>query len=125
MRNESKLKSKLMDEFKARLPGFVAIRHEDVRRSGIPDVSLTGCGKDEVKHGDPDFGSSGVQELTMLRLAAAGFARYVIYLEDKDGDNKRTLIVHPKKLGTLEPECQCVGHDHHWVVEYFRKRHIP
>jgi hypothetical protein len=115
-----------MEMIKLHLPGFVAIRHEDVRRSGIPDLSLTGHGKDswlEIKHGDPDFDSEGIQELTMLRLAAAGYARYLIYMEDKDGGNKRTLIVHPKHLGDLEPEAGCMGHDHRWVVEFLRERH--
>jgi hypothetical protein len=126
MRNESKLKSSLMDIIRTQLPGFVAIRHEDVRRSGIPDLSLTGHGKVswvEIKHGDPHFDSEGIQELTMLRLAVAGYARYLIYMEDKDGGNKRTMIVHPKKLGTLEPEAECKGHDHRWVTEFFKRRH--
>jgi len=116
-----------MEQIKLHMKGFVALRHEDVRTAGIPDLSLTGHGKTswvEVKHGTPDFDSQGIQELTMLRLAAAGYARYLIYLENKDGSNKRTLIVHPKKLGTLEPEAECDGHNHRWVADFFMERHI-
>lgn len=128
MRQESTLKSKLMEHIRLHMHGFVALRHEDIRTSGIPDVSLTGYGKTswiEVKHGCPNFDSEGIQELTMLRLSAAGYARYVIYIEDKDGENKRTLIVHPKGIKTLDTEQWCIGHDHRWVVEWFRKRHQP
>lgn len=129
MRQETNLKSKLMEQIKLHMRGFVALRHEDIRTSGIPDISLTGYNRGgwiEVKHGCPDFDSEGIQELTMLRLAAAGFyAYYLIYLEDKDGESKRTLIVHPKNLKSLDAEAWCVGHDHRWVVEWFKEKHRP
>ena len=126
VRNESQLKSKLMELIRDGLPGFVAIRHEDVRRAGIPDLSLTGYGKTswiEIKHGTPDFDSTGIQELTMLRLAAAGYARYLVYIENQDGSNKRTLIVHPKRLKDLEPEAWCLGYNHRWVIDFLKDRH--
>ena len=124
MRNESALKSAFMKEIKASLPGFVALRHEDVRTAGIPDLSLTGCGKTswwEFKHSVNGFDSTGIQELTMLRLSAAGFARYVIF-EDKRGI-KRTLVLHPKHLSDLVAEAWCVGFDMRWLVEQVRKAH--
>jgi hypothetical protein len=124
-RNEAALKSKLVLEFK-KLERFVCFRHEDVRTSGIPDISLTGWGLDswiEVKHGTPDFDSTGIQELTMLRLARAGYARYVIYLEEQDCSDQRVLIVHPKNLKMLEPEASCYKFNHEWVAEFFRRRH--
>ena len=124
MRNESILKSKLMVQLKLDLLSFVALRHEDVRTSGIPDLSLTGFGRTswwECKHGDPTFASTGIQELTMLRLAAAGYARYIIW-EEKRGI-ERTLIVHPKHLADLEPESWCVGFDMHWLVQQMRHVH--
>lgn len=126
MRQESVLKSRLVDAIKKTMPGCVLIRHEDVRTSGIPDFSLTGYMRTswwEVKHGTPKFDSTGIQELTMLRLAGAGFARYIIYDENKVGQNKRTLIVHPKHLKDLEPEVWCVGHDHRFIVEYITSVH--
>jgi hypothetical protein len=126
-KNETGIRSALVEEFKS-LVGFVLLRHEDIRTVGMPDASLTGYGNTswmEFKHATPDFTSSGIQELTMLRLAAAGFARYVIWHEKADGTAKRTLIVHPKNLKTMEPEEWCVGFNHKWVVEYFRRRHQP
>lgn len=127
-KQESVLKSALMQTIKAQLPDFIAIRHEDVRTSGTPDISLTGLRRTawiEVKHGTPRFESTGIQELTMLRLARAGFARYLIYQEDKNGESRRTLIVHPRNLGSLTPEASCEGFNHRWVVEYFREAHRP
>ena len=122
--NESSLKSSWMAQMKSDAPGFVAIRHEDVRTSGIPDASITGCGRTtwwEAKYGTPDFQSTGIQELTMLRLSAAGYARYVIWEERKGV--RRTLIVHPKHLADLTPESWCVGFDMKWLVNEVRKAH--
>jgi hypothetical protein len=125
MKNESGLKSKLMQQIKKDLPGFVALRHEDVRTSGIPDLSMTGLGRTswyEFKHSAPTFKSSGIQELTMLRLAAAGVAWYVIWEENKHGI-KRTLIVRPKCLTELYPEASCSGFDHKFIVGFMKKVH--
>ena len=124
MSDESSLKSGLMKELKAHLPGFVALRHEDMRSAGIPDLSLTGCARTtwwEFKYGMPSFKGSGIQELTMLRLAAAGYARYVVWEEKRDV--KRTLIVHPKQVGTMDAEAWCTGFDHRFVVEFMKKAH--
>lgn len=115
-KRESALKSALMAEIKAHLPGFVAQRHEDVRTSGTPDLSLTGRARTswwEFKHGTPDFESHGIQELTMLRLAASSFhARYVVW-EERRGV-KRTLVVHPKHI-----ECEDLGAvAEAWWVEF-------
>jgi hypothetical protein len=126
MEDESKLKSKLMLRVKERLPGFVALRHEDVRSSGHPDISMTGFARTswwEAKHGTPDFESQGIQELTMRRLAAAGYARYIVW-EERRGI-RRTLIVHPKHIGTdpLIAEASCVGFDHDFVIDCIRKAH--
>jgi hypothetical protein len=126
-RQESTLKAKCLKEAQEHLKGFVIFQHQEVRRIGVPDVSITGLSKTswwEFKHGTPDFDSTGLQELTMLRLAGAGFARYIIYLEDKDGESKRILIVHPKEFKDLIPEASCVGFNHRWVAEYIRKIHF-
>lgn len=122
--NESLLKSALIKELKLQLPGFVALRHADVRTSGIPDLSLTGRTHTtwwEFKHGTPSFASSGIQELTMLRLAAAGYARYVVW-EEKLGI-RRTLVVHPRQIGAVDAEAWCTGFDHRFVVAFMRKVH--
>lgn len=124
MRNESSLKSALMEQIKLQLPRFVALRHEDVRTAGIPDLSLTGMGRTswwEFKHGTPDFDSTGIQELTMLRLAGSGFARYVIW-QERNGI-LRTLVVHPKHVDDLMAEESCIGFDHRFLVGYMKQVH--
>lgn len=125
-KEESPLKSKLMRELKLYAPGLTALRHEDVRTSGIPDLSTTGYGRTcwwEFKHATPKYGTFELQELTMRRLAVGGFARYIIYIENKNGEAKRTLIVHPNLLKDLIPENWTVGFNHRFVVEYIRKAH--
>lgn len=127
--NESKLKSSFMFQVKTLLPNFLALRHEDVRTSGIPDMSITGAGQTtwwEAKYADPRFESTGIQELTMLRLAAAGYARYIVW-EERRGI-QRTLIVHPRAVHersgwALVPETWCVGFNHRWLVEQVMKAH--
>lgn len=106
--------------------GFVVMAHEDVRRSGQPDASVTAGGRTtwlEFKHGDPKFDSTGIQELTMLRLAAGGTAYYIVYLEDTDGGGKRTLIVHPRNFKTLAATQGCPGHNHQLVVDFLSQVH--
>lgn len=125
MSDESALKSKFMLELK-QVPGFVALRHEDVRTAGIPDLSVTGHGRTtwwEFKHADPVIRSFRYQELTMQRLATAGFARYVIWLQHANGTAKRTLIVHPRQFDVLRTEHWCSGFDHHFVVDYMKQVH--
>lgn len=126
--DESTLKSALMRQIRDDLPGFVAQRHEDVRTSGIPDISLDGRARGswwECKYGTPDFQSSGIQELTMLRLAAASYARYIIW-EERDG-RKRTMIVHPRHIGERDlhgfAEAWCVGFNQRFVVDQMGKVH--
>ena len=123
-KRESELKAALMRELRAQLPGYVHLRHEDRFTSGHPDISITGCGRTtwlEAKHATPKFDSDGIQELTMLRLAAAGSAYYVIWHEKNSV--KKTMIVHPKHLHDLMPETFCVGFDHKFIVEYVKKVH--
>lgn len=125
--NESMLKSALMLILKQQNPRFVALRHEDIRTSGIPDLSLTGFNRTtwwEFKYANPKFKSEGIQELTMLRLAAVGFARYVVW-EDVGGF-KRTLVVHPKHIGEdlgVHAESSCVGFDHRFIAKYMEDIH--
>lgn len=129
MHHESALKSALVKTASTKLHGFVVMRHEDVRTKGIPDISFSGFGRDswlEVKHATPRFASSGQQELQMLRLAASSYhARYLVYFEDKNGDSKRTLIVHPRHIHDLLPEAWTTGHDHAWVCAHLLKVHRP
>lgn len=126
-RHESEFKQKIMLRVKERLPGYIAFRLEDKSLSGLPDIVLNGGNRTswwEVKHGDPHFDSKGIQELTMLRLAVASTARYIIFLESAEGGGKQTLIVHPKNIKTLLADSFCVGHDINWVVEQMLGKHL-
>jgi hypothetical protein len=123
VKHESDGKAALMRELRVRLPGCVALRHEDRFTSGIPDISVTLHGRTtwwEAKV--TPVVSEGIQELTMLRLAAAGYARYVIW-EERRGI-KRTLIVHPKYLKDLTPESFCIGFDMRWLTKKIAEIHL-
>lgn len=123
MKHESDYKAALMRELRSS-PGCVALRHEDRFTSGIPDISVTRGGRTswwECKHANPGIKSEGIQELTMLRLAAAGYARYIVWEEVRG--ILRTLIVHPMHISTLQPETFCRSFDMLWLVEQIRKVH--
>lgn len=118
---EAQLKAAAMKELRRQCPNFIILEYAT---TGAPDREVVGCGissRWEFKHGTPGFKTHGIQELTMLRLAGAGHARYVVW-ESKRG-HERTLIVHPKHIGTLESEVSCVGFDMRWLVEQVRKAH--
>ena len=121
---ESQITSRLLKQLRDDLTGAVVFKHNDRITSGIPDFSVTCSNRTswwECKLADPQFCGQGLQELMMLRLAAAGYARYVVW-EQRRG-LERTLIVHPKHIGDLMPEAWCVGFDHRWLVEQIRKAH--
>lgn len=132
--NEGDIKDRFIEIATPILRGFVLFRHEDRSTFGIPDISATGYNKSswwEFKHaiarhpgGEPDFKSRGNQELSMLRLASAGYARYVIY--EERGDIKRVLIVHPKKLSEWMTmyDSFTTGFNHRWVADQIRRVHV-
>lgn len=120
---EASLKSAFVAEAK-KIPGFVILRHEDKISSGMPDISVTGGGRTtwiETKYAKPRLVGSGIQELTMLRLAAAGVAYYLVWEEKRDV--RRTLLVHPRHLHNLLPQEFFLGFDHLSVVDWFRRLH--
>lgn len=127
-REENKYKAKLVEQFRKDEPEGVTLAHQDLRTGGVPDITHTNYGSTkwiECKHGNPNFDSKGIQELTMKRLAAKGFARYVIWLEEADGTNKRTLIVHPNNLKSLVAEETYAGFNHRLVVDYISRVNRP
>jgi hypothetical protein len=121
---ETTLVSSLSDIFRLTLKGYIVFKHHDQFTHGVPDLSVTGVGRTswlECKYANPDFKSEGIQELTMLRLAATSFARYVIYDASKNG--RRTLIVEPRHLANWRDGAFMRGFDHDFVVETIRQQH--
>lgn len=102
---EADLKSALVGTMRQLLAGFEIHRHEDRSMSGLPDITVTGYGWTtwwEAKHGTPDFKVPGVQGVVVGKLGAAGYARYILFLEDER--IRRVIIAHPddvfdRKLG--------------------------
>ena len=111
----------------AQLPEFLILRHEDVRTSGIPDISINGLKRTswlEVKHADPTIDlHPELQELTCRRVARKSFyCRYLVYFENGNG-LKRTMLIHPDNIHSMSPDQWTVGFDHRWVAECLRKVH--
>ena len=126
--NEKTLVSDLVPTLREELLGAVVFNHADLMTSGIPDVSVTWNGWTswlEVKYANPNFEVTGIQKLTMGRLAAQGLAWFIVY-EQKP---HRTLIVHPQYIiagrkGILKlpddfPSAD--GFDHQSVVDFLRR----
>lgn len=121
---EAVLKSELMKLGRLRLPHYVFERHEDKLTSGIPDMSVDGNHTTtwwEFKMANPEFASTGIQELTMIRKSdASHYAAYVIY----DVVGNQTLIVHPRLIRNWRTTDHRVkGIDHEWVIAFIRKIH--
>lgn len=97
---ETSLCSKLCDRFHERYPLYTVFNHSDRATSGVPDVSITAWRTVwlELKLADPDFDSSGLQEITMRRLARFGRAFYVIYTFDRANDDRGVLVIPQKSL---------------------------
>ena len=127
MKREAELKANLVEMLRDHIRFAVVLRHEDIRTAGIPDISITFHGVTtwwECKHATPKFASSGIQELTMMRLCANGYARYIIWYEKK-GIPPHTLIVHPTMLAAYETK-----HEHSFdglksmqLIDHIRKVH--
>jgi len=124
-RRENALKGALIKHLRAAFPYFVILPHQDGYTAGIPDISISGNGRTswwECKHGTPEFKSTGIQELTCLRLARNSYCRYIIWKEK--GEDKETLIVHPLFLKMADPEVHSPGFDHHFVERFIRRVHV-
>lgn len=125
-KREGELKSQFTEVMRQLFPEYVVLLYAS---AGAPDRSITAHGRTttwEFKHGTPDFASPGLQELTCMRLAAAGHCRYVIW-EERRGV-QRTLICHPRavhdRIGwSIVAERWCVGFDHHWLAREIARAH--
>lgn len=127
---ENDINQRMEKRLKELLPGFVIMKHNERAKSGWPDFSIVGmgsCSQWEVKLADPTFDSPGIQELTCMRLAVAGYCRYIIF-DIRDGqDNPNTLIVHPKDLKQWNApdkrERFAVGFAFNMIAESIRSAH--
>lgn len=120
--NETSIVSKLTTALRRDLKTFVILKHADRFTHGVPDISVTGCGLTswwEVKLANPTFDSPGIQELTMLRLAKNGFARYIVFRDDP----KSTRIVAPSELGHWTEIPVVLGFDFEWITQYIKEHH--
>jgi hypothetical protein len=108
------------------LAGFIVLRHEDKSTYGVPDMSVTGCGKTswwEIKFANPDFNSRGIQDLTLRRLGNVGLARYIVYEVTKEKE-RFVHIVYPRDLADWRISGEMFeGFDHLWVIEKIRELH--
>lgn len=125
MKLESQLKAAFSRELHRHVPHFVMLHYVT---AGAPDREIVGNGVSsrwEFKHCVPDFDCPGNQQLVCMRLEAQGHCRFVLWKEDRDGNNKRTLIVRPKHIHDKSylPEVWCVGYDHTWLVNQVKKVH--
>jgi hypothetical protein len=126
-KKEAVLKSDFVTKCKQHMRGAVVFRHEDVRTAGIPDMSITWNNMTswwEAKHATPRFASTGIQELTLSRLAANGFARYLIWYETAKTP-KQTWIVHPINISEYASvqEVAFYGFNTEDLIEHIRRIH--
>ncbi len=122
---EGRLKSGLIKEFRT-LPQCVAIPHTEQSIHGVPDLSVTWCGKTtwlEIKFLKPNapMAIRGNQHFMMLNLQRAGSAFYVVY--DKRGNPPSTIICQPSQLRENECVIQEEGIRHDIVVAFIRRLH--
>jgi hypothetical protein len=126
--NEAELKSALVKRVREEFPGFVVFRHEDTLTAGHPDISITGHRRTswweaKVERPDRSFDCPGLQERTMVRLARAGFATYIIYEFLSDG-TRRTHTVLPADIKDWRQKSVSVeGINHNLILEALRVIH--
>lgn len=120
---ETKLVNQLLAELRRQLPGYVIFKHADRATFGIPDISITGCGRTlwlEVKHANPTLETMGIQWRTCAKLHRAGLCRYVVYFEQVK--TKRLLILTPEEVQQpLDEFVGAEGFDHNYVVRFARE----
>ncbi len=129
--NEKTLVTGLTQTLRKELFGAVVFNHADLVTAGIPDVSVTWNGWTtwlEVKYANPSFEVTGIQNLTMRRLASQGLAWFIIY--DRM-TIKQTLIVHPQYIVTGTYKVHALklpidfpsadGFNHQSVVDFLKR----
>lgn len=132
--NEATCKAATIQRCKTLMPGCVILRHEDLFRSGVPDMSVTWHGRTswwEAKvawEGREPTGKKQ-QKITCFRLAEHGICFYVIFTVSK-GQNSgiiRTEIVHPSNVlhgaWPYRPVTGWTGLAYREVAEFMRSKH--
>ena len=128
--NEAELKSELVANLKQEMYGGVFIRHEDIFRSGIPDLSVTWNRHTtwwEAKYANPRVRSRGVQLLTARMLEQQGHGSFYIIWDQRTVE---TYICSPNSLHRHGIDnfrsaflVKTTGFDHQFVVRYIRRQH--
>lgn len=111
--DEAKVKSEIMQQLKRRVPSACAIRHEDLFRSGVPDISVT-MGLThwlEVKYVRPKDTDSKIREhfpklqlATCLWLERQGRCNYLVAFAH--GRMTYAVVIKPVEVVRMlaEPE---------------------
>jgi hypothetical protein len=123
--NESILKQALVRTLKKNLVAVI-FRHEDIRTSGIPDISVTANKHTiwlEVKYTKTNSVlSTGIQDERCRQLAKTGHCWHIVYSEQHG--QKKTYIVHPKDIDDplmkTPAERTFFGFAHESVVMFIR-----
>lgn len=129
---ESELKRQLTPVLENAMPFSMVFRHEDMFRSGVPDISITWGQRLrtvwlEVKLADPELVHRGAQDVTCMKLAHAGKnCWHVVYYQK--GDIFQTLIVLPLFVhrGTWRTDTvtSCEGWNHQFVANFARQQFL-
>ena len=125
--NEATLKQDLVYQMKEVIKRGLTVRHEDVFRAGIPDISHTSNKRTtwlEVKYVNPRFRSNNIQKYTCWKLAEYGICWYVIY--DDRPNRHQTLIVHPSRVWDDDWDAateRFKGFDHKAVARFVQRGH--
>lgn len=122
---EADLQRKQLRLLRAALPGYVIFRHADLITSGIPDLSVTGCGETlwlELKHANPGIKGTGLQARNLRLLhSAGGNAFYVVY----DAVRRATYITRPDDVDNRVAAAVHVGEGYpnmHALLDFIRLR---
>lgn len=129
--SEAKLKAKLIKAIRTAHPDWVVIAHQEMTTHGVPDLSVTGFGRTtwlECKLAKPVLKSKGVQDVTCLKLEAAGRnCYYIVWYEARE--YTETLIVKPsvvfEERWLKDYEVAKTGYDHTAVVEFLERIPVP
>lgn len=142
-KQENKLKKHLVEVFNKSIDlvgySYFVQQHQDVRKQGIPDLSVSGLGKTtwlELKHATPasgrktpTFSTRENQEDTCRELERTSSCFYVVYYI-RDPETILTKIVSPSevfgKKGKIEEMYtirEWQNYDHEAIVKFIHEKH--